>query len=100
MTAMTPKELLHAFSEGLEEASRNARQQASSQKQSPRGVVQSSTARIVGNTLVGTLRKTYGDKFAVGYRSDTTLKALLEREGFQNLTQFVRARSTYEKGRR
>jgi hypothetical protein len=34
-----------------------------------------------GDTLVGTLRKTYGPDFAPGVRSDTRLDTLREREG-------------------
>jgi len=34
-----------------------------------------------GDTLVGTLRKTYGEDFAAGVRSDTRLDTLREREG-------------------
>ena len=33
------------------------------------------------DTLVGTLRKTYGDEFAEGYRSDTRLGTVLKKEG-------------------
>ncbi len=34
-----------------------------------------------GDTHVGTLRKTYGEDFAEGYRSDMRLDTLLKREG-------------------
>ena len=34
-----------------------------------------------GDTLVGTLRKTYGPEFALGVRSDMRLDTLREREG-------------------
>ena len=34
-----------------------------------------------GDTLVGTLRKTYGPEFAPGVRSDMRLDTLREREG-------------------
>jgi hypothetical protein len=42
-----------------------------------------------GDTLVGTLRKTYGREFAAGYRSDTKLSTLLERTGSSSLREFV-----------
>lgn len=41
-----------------------------------------------GNTLVGTLRETYGDDFAKGYRSDMKLETLLERAGAKSLRNF------------
>jgi hypothetical protein len=41
-----------------------------------------------GSTLVGTLRKTYGDDFAKGYRSDMKLDTLLERAGAKSLRNF------------
>lgn len=34
-----------------------------------------------GNTLVGTLRQTYGKDFAAGTRSDAKLSTVLERSG-------------------
>jgi hypothetical protein len=43
-----------------------------------------------GDTLVGTLRNTYGEDFAAGYRSDTKLETLLEREGAASLSQLLR----------
>lgn len=43
-----------------------------------------------GDTLVGTLRNTYGEDFASGYRSDTKLETLLEREGAGSLSQLLR----------
>lgn len=42
-----------------------------------------------GDTLVGTLRETYGDGFAPGYRSDTRLDTLLERERCATLDQYI-----------
>jgi hypothetical protein len=42
------------------------------------------------DTLVGTLRETYGDKFAAGYRSDTKLGTLLKEEGASTLDQFLK----------
>jgi len=41
-----------------------------------------------GDTLVGTLRETYGPDFARGYRSDTRLDTLLERERCATLDQY------------
>jgi hypothetical protein len=48
------------------------------------------TRRKNGNTLVGTLRKTYGDEFAEGYRSDKKLENLLKEEGVETLSEFLR----------
>jgi hypothetical protein len=45
-----------------------------------------------GATRVGTLRQTYGDKFAPGARSDMKLDTLLDRTGAQSLTQLVKRR--------
>ena len=42
------------------------------------------------DTLVGTLRDTYGEESAAGYRSDTKLETLLEREGVTSLSQLLR----------
>lgn len=42
------------------------------------------------DTLVRTLRETYGDGFAPGYRSNTKLGTLLEREGADTLDQFLK----------
>lgn len=42
------------------------------------------------DTKVETLRKTYGDDFAKGYRSDTKLGAVLKREGVETLDQLVK----------
>jgi Protein of unknown function (DUF2442) len=41
-----------------------------------------------GNTRVGTLRKTYGDHFAAGRRSDMKLENLLKETGAKSLTDF------------
>jgi hypothetical protein len=41
-----------------------------------------------GNTLIGTLRKEYGDSFAKGYRSDMKLSTLLDRAGVKSLHNF------------
>lgn len=43
-----------------------------------------------GNTLVRTLREQYGDEFAAGYRSDTHLSTVLEREGAGSLSQLLK----------
>ena len=42
-----------------------------------------------GDTLVGTLRKTYGPEFAQGVRSDTRLDTR-KRAGGESLTKIVR----------
>lgn len=44
-----------------------------------------------GHTLVGTLRRTYGDDFAQGARSDMRLDTLRERTG-ESLTQMLKNR--------
>lgn len=43
-----------------------------------------------GNTLVGTLRRTYGEDFAPGRRSDMKLQTLLDEEGVTSLTEYLR----------
>jgi hypothetical protein len=43
-----------------------------------------------GDTLVGTLRETYGDGFAPGTRSDARLSTLLERSGCASLSEHLR----------
>lgn len=43
-----------------------------------------------GDTLVGTLRETYGDDFAQGVRSDMRLDTLLERTGAESLNDLLR----------
>lgn len=43
-----------------------------------------------GNTLVRTLRKSYGEDFAAGHRSDMKLSTLLERERAHSLSELVR----------
>jgi hypothetical protein len=45
-----------------------------------------------GSTRVETLRKTYGEDFAPGVRSDMKLDTLLERTGARSLSQLVRKR--------
>jgi hypothetical protein len=42
------------------------------------------------DTLVGTLRKTYGEDFADGYRSDAKLGTVLKQEGVETLDQLLR----------
>ena len=42
-----------------------------------------------GDTLVGTLRETYGENFAPGVRSDTRLDTLLDREGVTTLSELI-----------
>lgn len=44
------------------------------------------------DTLVGTLRREYGESFAEGYRSDAKLGTVLKREGVETLDQFLRKR--------
>lgn len=45
-----------------------------------------------GDTLVGTLRQTYGPEFAAGVRSDMRLDTLLDRTGVESLTDLLRER--------
>jgi len=42
------------------------------------------------DTKVETLRKTYGDDFAKGYRSDATLGTVKKREGVETLDQLLK----------
>jgi hypothetical protein len=42
-----------------------------------------------GDTLVGTLRETYGDDFAKGIRSDAKLETVLKRENADSLSQLI-----------
>jgi len=42
------------------------------------------------DTKVETLRKTYGDDFAKGYRSDAKLGTVLRQEGLESLDQLVK----------
>ena len=44
------------------------------------------------DTLVGTLRDTYGEDFARGYRSDAKLGTVLDREGVDTLSDLLRRR--------
>lgn len=43
-----------------------------------------------GNTLVGTLRQTYGDSFAEGHGSDMKLESLLRAEGAPSLSALLK----------
>jgi antitoxin HigA-1 len=47
-----------------------------------------------GDTLVGTLRETYGADFAKGYRSDAKLGAVLKKEKAENLSSLVKRTRT------
>ena len=42
------------------------------------------------DTLVGTLRKEYGEDFAKGTRSDATLGTVLDKTGAESLSQLLR----------
>ena len=42
------------------------------------------------DTKVETLRRTYGDDFAKGYRSDAQLGTVLKREGLDTLDQLLK----------
>lgn len=42
------------------------------------------------DTLVGTLRKSYGPDFAKGYRSDATLGTVLKKERVNTLDQLLK----------
>jgi hypothetical protein len=44
------------------------------------------------DTLVGTLRETYGSGFAKGYRSDAKLGTVLDREGADTLSDLLKRR--------
>jgi len=44
------------------------------------------------DTLIGTLRGTYGEDFAAGYRSDAKLGTVLQEEGVQTLDQLIKKR--------
>lgn len=45
-----------------------------------------------GNTEVKSLRKTYGDDFATGYRSDAHLDTVLKDAGVDSLSQYLKKR--------
>jgi len=42
------------------------------------------------DTLVGTLRDEYGEKFAAGYRSDAKLGTVLKKEGVESLDELLK----------
>jgi len=46
------------------------------------------------DTLVGTLRETYGPGFAPGIRSDATLGTLLDRSGASSLSEYLKRPKT------
>jgi len=46
--------------------------------------------RKQGNTLVGTLRQTYGEDFLSEFRSDAMLSTVLAETGAESLTQLVK----------
>ena len=43
-----------------------------------------------GNTRVETLRKTYGDDFAKGYRGDAKLDTVLDGSGVRSLSEYLK----------
>jgi hypothetical protein len=43
-----------------------------------------------GNTLIGTLRETYGEDFAAGRRADMKLSTLLRENGVDSLSEYRR----------
>lgn len=45
------------------------------------------------DTLVGTLRHTYGENFAKGYRSDAQLGTVLDHEDLDSLDQLLKRRT-------
>jgi hypothetical protein len=49
-----------------------------------------SIRRKRGDTLVGTLRREYGEDFAEGVRADTKLQNLLKREDAPSLSDLLR----------
>jgi hypothetical protein len=94
MTSLSPREILQAFDEGLDAASRNTERETDSRQPArhhiiPHSLIELWTRRILENTQVRTLRKTYGAGFASGYRGNTTLKVLLEREGLTTFDELV-----------
>ena len=61
------------------------------------GRMRDQNGRIRGkqsNTLVRTLRETYGPDFAVGYRSDEELGTVPEKEGAESLSQLLKRTDT------
>jgi hypothetical protein len=47
-------------------------------------------SRKHGNATVGKLRKTYGEDFAAGYRSDAKIENVLKRERVDSLAQLLK----------
>ncbi|MBF0849796.1 hypothetical protein HKD27_02510 [Gluconobacter sp. R75690] len=45
-----------------------------------------------GNTLIETLRETYGPSFAPGYKGTDTLEYLLAKEGKSSLSEYLKGR--------
>jgi hypothetical protein len=43
-----------------------------------------------GDTLIGTLRETYGEGFAAGYHYDMKLSTLLHHERCKSLSEYLR----------
>ena len=43
------------------------------------------------DTLVGTLRKEYGDQVAEGYRADAQLGTVLKKEGLDSLSDLLKS---------
>jgi hypothetical protein len=43
-----------------------------------------------GNTKIGTLRRTYGEDFASGHRSDMKLENLLKQEKVETLSELLK----------
>lgn len=43
-----------------------------------------------GNTRVDSLRETYGETFAKGFRGDMKLETLLEKTGSSSLTEYLK----------
>ena len=66
------------FTRGLDDRGRDQNQPKAGQIREKRG-----------DTLVGTLRKEYGDEFLANYRSDTKLSTVREREN-ASLHQLVK----------
>ena len=46
-----------------------------------------------GDTLVGTLRQTYGESFLAGYRGDAKLSNVMRKEGASTLSELIRKTS-------
>jgi hypothetical protein len=72
---------------------RKARKQAKGKAKGLDGRHRDTTGRIDrkhGNTQVGSLRKTYGEHFAAGRRSDMLLKTLLAETGLESLHAYLR----------